>query len=42
VPRIASTEIDTEHNLNLLHTDGSRDSIPLRAAFEKFFPETST
>jgi hypothetical protein len=40
VPRIASTEIDAGYNLNLLYTDGSADSIPLRAAFEQFFAET--
>jgi hypothetical protein len=40
VPRTASTEIDTGYNLNLLYTDGSRDTVPLRAAFEQFFLET--
>jgi hypothetical protein len=41
VPRIASTDIDAAYNLSLLYTDGSRDTIPLRAAFEQFFSETS-
>ena len=40
VPRIASTNIDAGYNLNLIYTDGSADSIPLRAAFEQFFSET--
>jgi hypothetical protein len=40
VPRIASTNIDAGYNLNLIYTDGSADSIPLRAAFEQFFAET--
>jgi hypothetical protein len=40
VPRIASTNIDAGYNLNLIYTDGSTDSIPLRAAFEQFFAET--
>jgi len=40
MPRITSTEIDTEYNLNILHTDGSRETIPLRPAFEQFFAET--
>jgi hypothetical protein len=39
-PRIASSEIDAGYNLNLLYTDGSRDTIPLRPAFEQFFSET--
>ena len=38
-PRIASSEIDAEYNLNLLYADGTRDTIPLRAAFEQFFSE---
>jgi hypothetical protein len=42
VPRIASTDIDAEYNLNLRYTDGSRDAIPLRPAFEQFFSETGT
>jgi hypothetical protein len=41
-PRIASTGIDAEYNLNLLYNDGSRDTIPLRGAFEQFFSETRT
>jgi hypothetical protein len=41
-PRIASSEIDAEYNLNLLYTDGSRDTIPLRSAFERFFSEIRT
>jgi hypothetical protein len=41
-PRIASSEIDAAYNLTLLYADGSRDTIPLRAAFERFFSETST
>jgi hypothetical protein len=40
VPRIASTNIDAGYNLQLIYTDGSTDSIPLRAAFEQFFAET--
>jgi hypothetical protein len=40
VPRITSTNIDAGYNLNLLYTDGSRDIIPLRPAFEQFFSET--
>jgi hypothetical protein len=40
MPRIASTEIDAGYNLTLVYTDGSIDSIPLRAAFEQFFAET--
>ncbi|WMT76063.1 hypothetical protein [Bradyrhizobium sp. Ash2021] len=39
-PRIASTDIDAGYNLNLLYTDGSSETIPLRAAFEQFFSET--
>ncbi|MGY8683440.1 collagen-like protein [Bradyrhizobium sp. UFLA05-153] len=42
VPRITSTNIDAGYNLNLIYTDGSTDSIPLRAAFEQFFAETRT
>jgi len=41
-PRIASSEIDAEYNLNLRYTDGSRDTIPLRPAFAQFFSETGT
>jgi hypothetical protein len=41
-PRIASTDIDPEYNLNILYTDGSRDTIPLRPAFAQFFSETGT
>ena len=40
VPRITSSNIDAGYNLNLIYTDGSTDSIPLRAAFEQFFAET--
>jgi hypothetical protein len=40
VPRIASTNIDAGYNLHLIFSDGSADSIPLRAAFEQFFAET--
>jgi hypothetical protein len=40
-PPIASTDIDAQYNLNILYTDGSRDTIPLRPAFEQFFSETS-
>jgi hypothetical protein len=40
VPRITSTNIDAGYNLDLLYTDGSRDTIPLRRAFEQFFSET--
>jgi hypothetical protein len=40
VPRITSTNIDAGYNLNLLYTDGSRETIPLRPAFERFFAET--
>jgi hypothetical protein len=36
-PRIASSEIDAGYNLNLLYVDGSRDTIPLRPAFEQFY-----
>ncbi len=42
VPRIVSSGIDAGYNLNLVYTDGSTDTIPLRAAFEQFFSETST
>jgi hypothetical protein len=28
--------------LNILYTDGSRETIPLRGAFERFFSETCT
>jgi hypothetical protein len=42
VPRIASTNIDTGYNLNIVYTDGSSDTIPLRTAFEQFFSETGT
>jgi hypothetical protein len=38
-PRIASSEIDAAYNLNLLYSDGSRDIIPLRPAFERFSSE---
>jgi hypothetical protein len=41
VPRIATTDIDPQYNLNILYSDGSRDTIPLRPAFEQFFSETS-
>jgi hypothetical protein len=41
-PRIASSEIDAEYDLNLRYTDGSRDTIPLRPAFAQFCSETST
>jgi hypothetical protein len=40
-PRVASSDIDAGYNLNLLYTDGSRYTIPLRPAFEQFFSETS-
>jgi hypothetical protein len=36
-PRIASSEIAAEYNLNLRYIDGSRDTIPLRPAFEQFY-----
>ena len=36
-PRIASSEIDAGYNLNLRYTDCSRDTIPLRPAFEQFY-----
>ena len=39
-PRIASSEIDAGYNLSLRYADGSRDTIPLRPAFEQFFSET--
>jgi hypothetical protein len=42
VPRIVTTEIDPHYNLNILYSDGSRDTIPLRPAFEQFFSETRT
>jgi hypothetical protein len=42
MPRIASTDIDPGYNLNILYTDGSRETIPLRGAFELFFSETCT
>ena len=42
VPRIANTGIDVGYNLNILYTDGSRETIPLRGAFEQFFSETCT
>jgi hypothetical protein len=38
-PRIASTEIDADYNLIILHTDNSCDTIPLRPAFEQFLME---
>jgi hypothetical protein len=38
-PRIVGSEIDSAYNLNLLYSDGSRDTIPLRPAFEQFFSE---
>jgi hypothetical protein len=40
VPRIVSTEIDTDYNLIILYTDNSRDTIPLRAVFLKYNAET--
>jgi len=40
MPRIASTDIDPEYHLNILYTDGSRETIPLRPAFEQFCSET--
>ena len=36
-PRIASSEIDPGYILSLLYTDGSRDTIALRPAFERFY-----
>jgi integrase len=42
VPRIANTGIDAGYNLNIRYTDGSRDTIPPRGAFERFFSETCT
>jgi len=30
VPRIANTGIDAGYNLNIMYTDGSRETIPLR------------
>jgi hypothetical protein len=41
VPRIVTTDIDPMYNLNFQYADGSRDTIPLRPAFEQFFSETS-
>jgi hypothetical protein len=42
VPRIANTGIDAGYNLDILYTDGSRETIPLRGAFGRFFSETCT
>lgn len=42
VPRIANIGIDAGYNLNIPYTDGSRETIPLRGAFERFFSETCT
>jgi len=36
MPRIANTGIDAGYNLNILYTDGSRATIPLRGAFIRF------
>jgi hypothetical protein len=38
-PRIASTEIDADYNLVILHSDNSCETIPLRPAFEQFLME---
>jgi hypothetical protein len=41
VPRFVSSEIDGNYNLIILRSDGAREIIPLRAAFERYHTETS-
>lgn len=41
VPRFVSSEIDKNYNLIVSRSDGSREIIPLRAAFEHYHSETS-
>ena len=36
VPRIANTGIDAGYNLNIMYTDGSRETIPLRWGVRAF------
>ena len=40
-PRSVSSELDDNYNLIRTMSDGSRDVIPLRAAFEKYHREVS-